>query len=103
MNNCVFFRNNTWNIVERKVNLNTFTISYSRKGGFRTKDHAEQVFQDAEAQYRNDLERIKKLAHISYTFSEYVDFWLKNIFLHLTDCSVLRSPAILRNKKDRPP
>lgn len=89
MNNCAFFRNNTWNIVERKVNLNTFTISYSRKGGFRTKDHAEQVFQDAEAQYRNDLERIKKLAHISYTFSEYVDFWLKNIFLHTASRGIL--------------
>ena len=42
MNNEVFFVNDCWNYMKREVNINTFTISYKREGGFSRKDKAER-------------------------------------------------------------
>ena len=84
MNNEVFFVNDCWNYMKREVNINTFTISYKREGGFSRKDKAERAKLIADQKYKDDLRRIKKIANIEYTFKEYLEYWLKNVFIQNT-------------------
>ena len=84
MNNEVFFVNDCWNYMKREVNINTFTISYKREGGFSRKDKAERSKQIDDQKYKDDLRRIKKIANIEYTFKEYLEYWLKNVFVQNT-------------------
>lgn len=70
--------------MKREVNINTFTISYKREGGFSRKDKAERAKLIADQKYKDDLRRIKKIANIEYTFKEYLEYWLKNVFIQNT-------------------
>ena len=77
--------NKTWSYVKRSVNLNNFTISYSLEGGFETEEAAECAKKLDDIQYERDLKKIKKIANIPYTFKEFIEYWLKNVFLPNTD------------------
>lgn len=81
----VHFVNNSWRFVKRSVNINNFTISYTQEGGYSTKQAAEDAKKLSDAQYESDLKRIKKMGNIQYTFKEYVEYWLKEIFIKNTD------------------
>ena len=81
----VHFVNDSWCFVKFSVNMNNFTISYTREGGFKSKEAADSAKKLADEQYESDLKRIKEIANIQYTFREYVEYWLKNIFLPTTD------------------
>ncbi len=77
--------NKTWSYVKRSVNLNNFTISYSLEGGFETEEAAECAKKLDDIQYERDLKKIKKIANIPYTFKEFIEYLLKNVFLPNTD------------------
>ncbi len=77
MDNEISFINNSWRYVKRVVNLNNFTIQYIQNDGFTTKTDDEK--------FKRDLQKIKKIANIQYTFCEYVDYWLTDIFIPNTD------------------
>lgn len=81
------FKNNSWGYVKRSVNMNNFTISYSQEGGYTTREEAEDAKDIDDAQYELDLRRIKKMANIQYTFKEYLEYWVKEIFLPNTEAS----------------
>lgn len=87
MENEVQFVNDSWRFVKRTVNLNNFTISYTSEGGFKTKQAAEEAQKLSEEKYEADLKRIKKMANIQYTFKEYIEYWLTEIFIRNTDTS----------------
>ena len=80
--NNVFFVNNEWRYERRIVNLSTFTISYEVKKGLKTKEEAVQFKEIDDKQFQKDLKKIKRIANAEYTFKEYVDYWLKTIFIH---------------------
>ena len=79
--NNVFFVNNEWRYERRIVNLSTFTISYEVKKGLKTKEEAVQFKEIDDKQFQKDLKKIKRIANAEYTFKEYVDYWLKTIFI----------------------
>lgn len=79
--NNVFFVNNEWRYERRIVNLSTFTISYEIKKGLKTKEEAVQFKEIDDKQFQKDLKKIKRIANAEYTFKEYVDYWLKTIFI----------------------
>ena len=81
----VQLNNKTWSYVKRSVNLNNFTVSYSLEGGFTTEEAAESAKKADDAQYERDLKQIKKIANIPYTFKEFVEHWLENVFIPNTD------------------
>lgn len=81
MNNDLFFVNNKWNFIKREVNVDTFTITYKKEGGYYSKKEAETARDLSEMKYTKNLNQIKKMANIQYTFKEYVEFWLDNIFM----------------------
>lgn len=73
--------------MKRTVNLNNFTISYTREGGFISREDAAQAQNLSDARYESDLKKIKKMANIQFTFKEYVVYWLSEVFLKSTDTS----------------
>ena len=86
-NNTVFFINDSWNYIKKEINMNNFTITYLRQGGYKSKEQAELEYSRSEERYKKDLERIKKIANINYTFKEYLSFWVKEILIPQTDTS----------------
>lgn len=87
MENTIQFVNDSWRYVKRVVNFNNFTITYSTEGGFTSQEKAEEAKKRDDAQYEAELERIKKIANIQYTFKEYLEYWLTEIFIKNTDTS----------------
>lgn len=85
MENSVQFINDSWRYVKRTVNINNFTISYTSEGGFKSQQEAEEAKKRDDEQYELALKRIKKIANIQYTFREYIEYWLKEIFIKNTD------------------
>ena len=85
MNTEVYFSKDSWKYLKREVNLKNFTISYVQMDGYKTKQLAEKAQLVDEQKYEKDLKRIKKIANIQYTFREYVDYWLKEVFIKNTD------------------
>lgn len=85
MNNEVFFVNDSWCFMKRDVNIRNFTISYLREGGFPRKELAEAAKKSADAKYQEDLTFIKKIANMQYTFKEFLEYWLKSIFVRNTE------------------
>ncbi len=85
MENSVQFINDSWRYVKRTVNINNFTISYTSEGGFKSQQEAEEAKRRDDEQYELTLKRIKKIANIQYTFREYIEYWLKEIFIKNTD------------------
>ena len=82
----IVFINNSWRFLKRSVNLNIM-ISYTQEGGFRSRKEAEDAKEISDAQYEFDLKRIKKIANIQYTFKEYIEYWLTDIFIESTSTS----------------
>ncbi len=87
MDNAVYFVDETWQYAKRTVNFNNFTIIYEQKGGFATKEEAENALKKDNQKYQNDLDRMKKIGNISYTFCEYTEYWLEQVFLPNTKTS----------------
>lgn len=87
MDNAVYFVDETWQYAKRTVNFNNFTIIYEQKGGFATKEEAENALKKDNQKYQNDLKRMKKIGNISYTFCEYIEYWLEQVFLPNTKTS----------------
>lgn len=83
----VFYENNTWNHIIKEINLYTYTIEYGIKSGFSDKEQTEQSYFFFNEKFQKDIERIKRLTNIQYTFTEYLDFWMKNLYLPYSDSS----------------
>ena len=78
----VFYENNTWNHIIKEINLYTYTIEYGIKSGFSDKEQAEQSYFFFNEKFQKDIERIKRLTNIQYTFTEYLDFWISKLMGH---------------------
>ena len=77
--------NNSWNYFRKVVNSNNYTISYEQVGGFSNKKKAESAYEKDERKYESDITRIKRMTNMRYTFREFVEYWLSDIFLPNTD------------------
>ena len=75
--------NQEWTYTTKTVNFNNFTINYVTKGGFKSEEEALLQQEADNKQYEIDIKKIKKLTNIKYTFTEFVDFWLSDMFLPL--------------------
>lgn len=69
--------NKEWTYTTKIVNFNNFTINYVTKGGFKCEEEALLQKEADNKQYDID----KKITNIKYTFTEFVDFWLSDMFL----------------------
>lgn len=83
----VFYEDNTWNHVVKNINVYNYTIEYGIKSGFATQELAEKSYIRSEASFRNDMSRIKKLTNMQFTFLEYLDYWMQNVYLPFCNSS----------------
>ncbi len=83
----VFYENNTWNHVTKSINIYTYTIEYDIKSGFATQELAEKSYVQSESAFQSDMSRIKKLTNMQFTFLEYLDYWMQNIYLPFCNSS----------------
>lgn len=83
----VFYENNTWNYVTKTINIHSYTIDYMVKSGFASKKLAEENYQQAERSFKKEIERIKRLTNIQYTFTEYLDYWFQKLYLPFSNSS----------------
>ena len=65
----VHFVNDSWCFVKFSVNMNNFTISSTREGGFKSKEAADSAKKIADEQYESDLKRIKEICKHSVHIS----------------------------------
>lgn len=82
----VFYENNTWNHIIKEINLYTYTIEYGIKAVFPTKSRLNKVIFSSMRSFKR-YRANKRLTNIQYTFTEYLDFWMKNLYLPYSDSS----------------
>lgn len=76
----VFFENGSWSHKIKYIKDN-FSIDYKSKGGFSSRKEAEASFISNDEIYQKNIQRIKQMTDIRYTFTEYLDYWYQSIYL----------------------
>lgn len=75
----VFFKNNSWHHTFKQIDYQNFVINYLEKGGFQTKEKADASYLKCKEKFEDEIRALKEATNIRYTFTEYLDFWFKNI------------------------
>lgn len=82
MNSDVYYKNDSWYICIRKVNIHNFSIEYIQEGGYHSQQQAIDAKNLADEKYKEEIDRIKKKTNIRFTFTEYIVYWLNEVFLN---------------------
>ena len=69
----------TWGHLTKTVNPLICTIEYGSSPGFSSKEEAEKSYQKSMDSYQDLLSVLKKTRNVPFTFSEYLDYWIKEI------------------------
>ena len=69
----------TWGHLTKTVNPLICTIEYGSSTGFSSKEEAEKSYQKSMDSYQDLLSVLKKTRNVPFTFSEYLDYWIKEI------------------------
>ena len=69
----------TWGHLTKTVNPLICTIEYGSSTGFSSKEEAEKSYQKSMDYYQDLLSMLKKTRNVPFTFSEYLDYWIKEI------------------------
>lgn len=77
--------NGEWQYVSKIINFNNYTIGFKKNGGFKSKEDAEEAQERDMREYERNLAKIKKLTDIRFTFTEYVNYWMEEIYFPMTD------------------
>lgn len=76
----VFYDENGWCHVMKKIDLRTYTIEYGIKSGFYTEQEAQISLGTHMAEFKENIKRIKSLTNMRYTFTEYLEYWYTQIY-----------------------
>ena len=72
--------NGSWGHVTQTVNPLICTIEYGDRSGFSSKEEAEESYQKSLEAYSCQIQQLKKSRKIPFTFSEYLDYWFREIY-----------------------
>ena len=80
MNNRITFEKETssYNVCFKEVDKSTYTILYKNRL-FKTLEEAKKFKENKQNSYIKDIEYCKSKINVKYTFTEYIDRWLKEI------------------------
>lgn len=70
----------SWSYLTKTVNPLTCTIEYGSSTGFSSEEEARESYHNSIIFYRNQLYELKKNRNVSFTFSEYLDYWFRDIY-----------------------
>ena len=88
----------TWGHLTKTINPLICTIEYGSSTRFSSKEEAEKSYQKSMDSYQDLLSMLKKTRNVPFTFSEYLDYWIKEIQA-LRRITIARSNE--KNVKDR--
>lgn len=80
MQNEIYFNNNSWNICIRVINPYTHSSDYLIKNGYLSEMEAKKAKEQYDMKYEEDMMRIQKRTNMHFTFSIYIEYWLKEDF-----------------------
>ena len=83
----------SWGHSTKMVNAFTCTIEYGRRNGFASKEEAEESYHQSMDSYQRQISKLKKERNMPFTFSEYLDHWIQEVYPLLS-----HSSAQLRNQ-----
>ena len=88
----------TWGHLTKTINPLICTIEYGSSTRFSSKEEAEKSYQKSMDSHQDLLSMLKKTRNVPFTFSEYLDYWIKEIQA-LRRITIARSNE--KNVKDR--
>ena len=87
-------KNGTWRHLTKTVNSLICTIEYGSSAGFSSKEDALESYQQSMDAYQDQISRLKKSRNMPFTFSEYLNYWLRDVYTPIFNSS----SAQLRNR-----
>lgn len=79
-NSCIPGKDGSWSHLTKTVNPLTCTIEYGSSTGFSSEEEARESYHNSIMFYQNQLYELKKNRNVSFTFSEYLDYWFRDIY-----------------------
>lgn len=70
----------SWGHITQTVNPLICTIEYKCHSGFPSKEEAEESYRKSQDAYSNQIQQLKKSRKIPFTFSEYLDYWFREVY-----------------------
>ena len=70
----------SWSHLTKNVNPLICTIEYGSSTGFSSEEEARESYHNSIIFYQNQLYELKKNRNVSFTFSEYLDYWFRDIY-----------------------
>lgn len=96
-NNIAFFENGSW-YHRTKILNNDYTVKYGKKGGFKTKEEAEESFQKYDNEFKSKILGNTNDLNNQISFKEYLIYWYENIFIErIENTTQMISAYILYN------
>ncbi len=93
--NLIYVSNEGWGYRIRRVDFLNHAIIYDDVMGYKTKEEALFHLENDEKKYQDDIRRLKELTDMRYTFVEYIQYWLKNVYMKgNSNCKQVGSWAI---------
>ena len=82
-NNLSIFQinNGTWGHFIKMVNPDIYTIEYGHIIGFSSKEEAEKSYSEYVNSYQTQIIKLKESRNMPFTFSEYLDYWYRKIYM----------------------
>lgn len=87
MDRNVYLENSTWSY--RYKVIRSYSIFYEIERGFEDEESARLAYEDACRTYQEELNRIKALTEIRFTFMEYLDYWYNTYVAGCTESSIV--------------
>lgn len=82
INHPVFqINDSTWGHLIKTVNPDIYTIEYGHIAGFSSKEEAEKSYREYVNSYQTQILRLKESRNMPFTFSEYLDYWYRKIYM----------------------
>ena len=96
-NSVAFFENGSW-YHRTKILNNDYTVKYGKKGGFKTKEEAEESFQKYDNEFKSKILGNTNDLNNQISFKEYLIYWYENIFIErIENTTQMISAYILYN------
>lgn len=73
--------NGTWGHLIKMVNPAIYTIEYKYITGFSSKEEAEKSYREYVNLYQTQIIKLKESRNMTFTFSEYLDYWYRKIYM----------------------
>ena len=80
-NRKIFWDENSWCFTYKTIDYSALQIKYETAKGYLSKEEAISACKTKEKKYEDDVTKLKKMTDVRFTFTEYLDYWYRNVFM----------------------